>query len=562
MSLARLAAATKEGLSEFLVVSEYVPPSCGWVLFLSVSNGQERARVEMGRGDSLDIAWSQGMQRLRIWLKRQKLPPRWLRVDMVSEVRELRWQELKQLFSKTKTNYFKWGVSWDSEFRIAVLEQELSGTSSLYTGDIMACTPNQHNVQRLLNRRFGVDHGWPDADSEPVWIFRTHAVFSDGHETLALEHQGKMAGVRRIETLDAELVLDLVSRSSEYLSRQVRQDGRWDYGWAPAFDKPIPSYNSLRHASSAYALLEGWELTREPRHLDAAERALDYLCRELVHEVERPDGSHVSYLVDTGNEIKLGGNAVSLLALAKHAKLTGDTRRYPLMEKLASGLLGMQDPETGGFVHVLEYPSLALKEKKRTIYYDGEAAFGLLRLYNLTHDPRWLNAVHHAMDHFITSEHWKAHDHWLGYCIAEFTLYVPQEKYFLFGIQNVREHLDFVLARLTTYPTLLELMMAAERMFQTMRTREDLRGLLERELDGEKFQRALHYRAHYLLNGYFFPELAMFFKAPGKIVGSFFIRHYGFRVRIDDVQHYLSAYVAYWYLLSGQQGHTARRNFP
>ncbi len=562
MSLARLAAATKERLSAFLVTSEYSPPSCGWVLFFSVSNGHERARVEMGRGDRLDTAWNQGMQRLRIWLKRQKLPPRWLRVDVISEVRELKWQELQRLFSKTKTNYFKWGISWDPEFRIAVLEQELSGTSSLYTGDIMACTPNQHNVQRLLQRRFGVDHGWPETDAQPMWIFRTRAVFSDGHETLALEHEGKMAGVRRVETLDAELAFHLVSSSSEYLSRQVRQDGRWHYGWAPAFDKPIPSYNALRHASSAYALLEGWELTREPRHLEAAERALDYLCRELVHDVEQPDGSHVSYLVDTGNEIKLGGNAVSLLALTKHAKLTGDTRRFPLMEKLASGLLGMQDPETGGFVHVLEYPSLALKEKKRTIYYDGEAAFGLLRLYNLTHDPRWLNAVHHAMDHFITSEHWKAHDHWLGYCIAEFTLYVPQEKYFLFGIQNVREHLDFVLARLTTYPTLLELMMAAERMFQTMRTREDLRGLLERELDGEKFQRALHYRAHYLLNGYFFPELAMFFKAPGKIVGSFFIRHYGFRVRIDDVQHYLSAYVAYWYLLSGQQGHTARRNFP
>jgi hypothetical protein len=545
LSLGRLLSAVQVRLSEVIPDSGHSPPRGVWTLFFSVSNGLERAHVEIGRGDSLEVAWNQGVQRVRIWLKQQKLPPRWLRVDAVSDVLELTWQELKQRFSETKTNYFKWGVSWDPEFRVALLEQELCGTSSLYTGDINACTPNQHNVQRLLHRRFGVEHGWPEDDEQRIWIFRTRAVFSDGHETVTVEHEGKMAGVRKIEALDADQIFDLVRRASGYLSRQVRADGKWDYGWAPAFDKPIPSYNSLRHASSAYALLEGWELTQVPEHVAAAERALDYLCRELIHDSRLPDGTAVSYLVDVGNEIKLGGNAVALLALAKHAKLTGDTHRYPLMEKLALGLLAMQDPETGGFVHVLEYPSLALKEKTRTIYYDGEAAFGLLRLYDLTRDPRWLNAVHQAMDHFIASEHWRAHDHWLGYCITEFTQHVPEEKYFLFGIQNVREHLNFVLTRLTTYPTLLELMMAAEKMFARMREDDQLRHMLHAELDLEKFDRALNYRARYLLNGYFFPELAMFFKAPRKILGSFFIRHYGFRVRIDDVQHYLSGYVAY-----------------
>jgi hypothetical protein len=212
----------------------------------------------------------------------------------------------------------------------------------------------------------------------------------------------------------------------------------------------------------------------------------------------------------------------------------------------------MQDQQTGAFVHVLEYPSLELKEERRTIYYDGEAVFGLLRLYDLSRDPRLLSSVQRAMDHFIAAEHWKAHDHWLGYAITEFTQYVVCERYFLFGIRNVREHLDFVLTRLTAYPTLLELMMAAQNMIERMQQKRELRELLHRELDLPKFEDALRYRAHYLLNGYFFPELAMFFKAPEKMLGSFFIRHYGFRVRIDDVQHYLSAYAAYWRLLSTQ----------
>lgn len=520
-------------------------PEAGCVVFIAMGDGASRARVTVGRGATAEEAWQRACDAALALIERIGLQPRRMRVELADRVEPLTWGELKARLSRTKRNYFNQGVSFDAEFEVALLAPEINGSAIFYSGTVEHAEPNPGNLRLHGQRRFGTDIGFPSDDAAPVWCFTTRGAYVDAEGAWPLTAKGQAAGYRTLPEWNASQVRRLVDTASDYLAGQVKPTGEFHYGWFPCFDRAIPTYNTLRHASSTYALLEAWELTRSDMQKAAIDRSMAFLKNRLIRQVDLPDGTRAAYLLDVGDEIKLGGNAVCLLAFVKYTELTGDAQYQPLMEQLALGIQAMQDPASGRFVHVLNYPGLDVKDAFRIIYYDGEAAFGLMRLYGLTRDPRWLAVVEKAFEHFIAAEHWRAHDHWLSYCVNELTRYRPETRYYQFGLQNVADYLDFVLQRITTFPTLLELMMAAREMVARLDADPALRPLLE-GLDRDKFDRALEHRARYLANGYFWPELAMFFRNPDRVAGSFFIKHHSFRVRIDDVEHYLSGLVAYW----------------
>ncbi|HBM3438633.1 TPA: poly(glycerol-phosphate) alpha-glucosyltransferase [Listeria innocua] len=442
---------------------------------------------------------------------------------------------------KTKKNYYRRGIALNENFKIALMEQEINANAILLPGD-EGLAINVENMNRYLIQANKNQAQLNLTIDSSVVTFETVGWFFDGKNIHELETASLDHGRRKVERLTPEIISTLVENAGEYLAHQVNATGEFNYGWFACFDKKIKHYNSLRHASTTYSMLEAYELTGNKAILEAATKALTYLEKHFIYEKD-----DMAFLIEPElREVKLGGSAATLLALTKYMHITGTKTYLPLCRKIANAILSLQD-EDGKFTHVLEYPSLEVKDIFRIIYYDGEAVFGLLRLYEIDRDSKWLDAAAKSFNHFIKDKYWQNHDHWLSYCANEITKYIKDEAYYEFGLQNAFDNLTFIYERETTFPTFLELTVATKEM--TLRMEAEGHQALLTSYSLENLEKTITKRALYQLNGYFYPELAMYYKNPARIEGSFFIRHQSFRVRIDDVEHNISGYVRYYQLL-------------
>src|SRR5690606_29079726 len=103
-------------------------------LFFSFCTGEERATVCHALGNNLLESWVKGATLCQRIAERKKLNAVWLRIDWVTSASRVTWKELCSYIASTKRNYFRHGITLDSEFKHAFLEQELNSNAMLYMG--------------------------------------------------------------------------------------------------------------------------------------------------------------------------------------------------------------------------------------------------------------------------------------------------------------------------------------------------------------------------------------------------------------------------------------------
>lgn len=469
-----------------------------------------------------------------------------IKIDVAFNIQQEKWSDIEQILkNQLHNNHYRKGISFDADFKHCFLEQELYGKAIIRA--LSYNTPNffdERNLNSSLLRKYpNQSCTIKIADLQQVWTFDTLAVIYEDRQLIPLHSQFSTNGVRYLLEPKKKHFKKMIEANAEFLSRQIQTDGRFAYGFFSAYDREIRSYNTVRHCTSVYALLETLIIQPDKRLIEKIQSAIDYALQHFYIE-KQPE---LAYMLDGDeakglDEIKLGANAAAILMLSKYQDITGDDRYLAYARHLANGILSMVN-ETGETTHVLHYPSYEIKDKFRIIYYDGEAALALLRLYQLHADEKLLQTVKQMFERFMTQKYDRYHDHWLSYCTNELTKICPEEKYFKFGLNNYLKHMVFIRNRKTAYATLLEMMMAAYQMVCRIRVL-GLDQLFEKA-QFEELKRLIEFRTEFQRTGFFYPEVAMYMARPDKVLNAFYVRHDRFRVRIDDQEHNLSGYIAY-----------------
>ncbi len=525
-----------ENLVKFIKLKE----SIGNYIFVSLGNPLVKAQVKILKNiNYLENDLNKLCQKFK---NKSGKYPTWVKLDIVTSQKTIPFHILQDEMINTRRNYIDFGISLDKYWNVTFLPEEINANAFIRpkknTNELYLSEKNVDNyISKYKNYKYKFSKEF--YDSKDVIKFFTKSFFFDGEEIYELKSEGYQKGLREVDKLDVE-INKMIETSSAFLKGMLNENGKYDYGYFPHFDKNINFYNILRHSSSTYALIEGLNYLNKP--LDCVKKAIDFIIDNYIYE--KGDKAFIFDDTNNINEIKLGQNASFIIAVCEYLKVHENGYYLKKAQKVANGILYMIDENKWDTTHVLNYPDLSIKEKFRIIYYDGEAALALMRLFQQDNNEKWLNIVRKLVDQFIFKEYFKYHDHWLGYCTNELVQIYPEAKYFEFGIKNVSTYLDYINNRETTFPTFLEMLMATYKLIQKAKV-EGYGELVESLIDENELLSVIHKRANYQRTGYFYPEIAMYFKNPSRVLGSFFIKHHGYRVRIDDIEHYISGYVQY-----------------
>jgi hypothetical protein len=213
--------------------------------------------------------------------------------------------------------------------------------------------------------------------------------------------------------------------AADYLHRAITPSGRFIYErHLDSASSPGGNgrYNLLRHAGSLFALADyHTEFPPDPDQSERLRQAARYLVDCCIDRVPEAAGAmalwsrpEVIGRPTRPLQAKLGGTGLGLVALLSVDDVVPGVTDLALWRSLGEFLVFMQNSD-GGFVSKY-IPARGGKDRSWvSLYYPGEAALGLVMLYERDGDGRWLEAAMDAL-RYLARERERASsppaDHW------------------------------------------------------------------------------------------------------------------------------------------------------
>ena len=229
---------------------------------------------------------------------------------------------------------------------------------------------------------------------------------------------------------------DEIALSMGYINRCIHDDGRFEY--RKNIDSEIKydnnTYNSLRHAGTLYSMYMYETQGLVNKYHEERIKSSRYFVENYVQRLD--DGRYVVVSLPEEENLnfpmaKSGAAGVALSALSN---LTGeDFVTEEMLRGLGDFILSMQS-EDGNIYAYYNLETKQINKEAEALYYPGEAAAGLMYLYEVDKQDKWLEAAKKILLYLAQSrkslEFDIPFDHWSALAI---------EKLFSAGLVNTDE---------------------------------------------------------------------------------------------------------------------------
>ena len=201
---------------------------------------------------------------------------------------------------------------------------------------------------------------------------------------------------------------------AEKIAQLTTDSGRFKYRYDAKSKVELSGYNVLRHCGAIWSMLDVFTATQDNQLLESATRAVTYLLNEHLQFYR----SYLNVCICEKNTIKLGGNALAALALAKLYAIKKDDILLDTSHQLCRFMLEQRELQ-GDFVHKRYFKSGKISAF-RSEYYVGEALLALLACYEITGDAQLLNAVVKVESDLAAKNYGvREQSHWMLYALEQ-----------------------------------------------------------------------------------------------------------------------------------------------
>ena len=314
----------------------------------------------------------------------------------------------------------------------------------------------------------------------------------------------------------------------------------------------------IRHAGTTYSLFQVYGAVRDDEILTAAEKAARFI-RDAA--VDAGNGHGKAYVEE--GVMKLGGQALALVALLERRRVTHKTSLDPLINGLATFMLAMElKQEPGRFYQSYDTQSRTLHLTPDSDYYPGECLLALTRLAAQFPDGPYLEAARRAAAFLIHVRDGDIiergavprEDHWLAMALSELYRLDPNPDYAAVAylqaesmIRNQYTGADGIPARIggsrfrnpinyTSTATKGEALVA---VWSLAAFRDDQPAV-------ERFAHAARRNAQFQMRVQYTRESTALFRTPERLIGAWPMDIANSYVRIDFVQHNISQLIGVW----------------